>query len=126
MRVLRVTIAGAVFLLASSGVVAVGQMMQQQPVQSIPTNPSRFPINDGHPPGDSDALPPAVLARQAKMRNDARQQQMVNDTNKLVQLATELKQEMGKPGKDVAPDDLTKKAEEIEKLAKSVKDRMKG
>lgn len=66
------------------------------------------------------------MARQAKARNDDRQKQLVADTNKLLKLATELKAEVDKTNKDVLSVDVIKKADEIEKLAKSVKDRMKG
>jgi hypothetical protein len=50
----------------------------------------------------------------------------VADTNKLLSLATDLKQQLDKTNTDVLSVDVVKKAEEIEKLAKSVKDRMKG
>lgn len=77
-------------------------------------------------PADSDGLAPSILARQAKMRNDDRQKQMVSDTDKLLELATQLKKEISKGGGSASADDVGRKAEEIEKLAKSVKDRMKG
>lgn len=126
MRILQAAIAGGVLLLGAVGTFAVGQM-DQLPMQQTPTprNP-QMPSIDGRNANDTGTLAPSILARQAKMRNDARQQQLVNDTNKLVELATQLKQEMDKSGKDVDQDDVAKKAAEIEKLAKNVKDRMKG
>lgn len=130
MRVIRNAAMGAVFLVGAAGVFAVAQRGQQpvqpiQPTQQMPENPSRFPI-DGRMPADSDALAPSITERQAKMRNDDRQKQMVSDTDKLVQLATQLKEEVSKDGNKASPDDVSRKAEEIEKLAKSVKERMKG
>ncbi len=48
------------------------------------------------------------------------------DTEKLLSLATELKEQVDKTDKNILSVDVIKKADEIEKLAKSVKDRMKG
>ena len=48
------------------------------------------------------------------------------DTDKLLSLATELKQDVDKTNKNVLSVDVIKKAGEIEKLARSVKERMKG
>ncbi len=58
-------------------------------------------------------------------RNEERQKQLVKDTDKLLSLATDLKSEVSKTNKDVLSVEVVKKAEEIEKLAKSVKDRMR-
>lgn len=132
MKRLRVAIAAGAFLLGASllGITGGIAAAQISPIPAsaqtpIPQNP-QLPSIDGRNANNNDTFPPSILARQAKMRNDARQQQMVSDTDKLVELATKLKQEMGKSGKDVDPDDVAKKAEEIEKLARSVKDHMKG
>lgn len=59
------------------------------------------------------------------MRNSDRQKQLVQDTNKLLELATQLKTEVDKTNQDVLSVDVIKKAEEIEKLAKNVKNQMK-
>jgi hypothetical protein len=50
----------------------------------------------------------------------------VADTDKLLTLATDLKQQVDKSTKDTLSVDVIKKADEIEKLAHSVKERMKG
>jgi hypothetical protein len=55
-----------------------------------------------------------------------RQQDIRKDTEKLLELATELKQAVDKSNKDTLSLDVVKKAEEIEKLAKSVKNKMRG
>jgi hypothetical protein len=68
----------------------------------------------------------AMQAEQAKMRNNERQQKLVDDTNQLLDLAAQLKIDVDKSNKDMLSIDVIKKADEIEKLAKSVKDRMKG
>ncbi len=64
--------------------------------------------------------------QQAKARNTERQKQLVADTQKLVALANELQTEVGKSTKDTLSLDVIRKADEIEKLAKTVRERMKN
>jgi spore coat polysaccharide biosynthesis protein SpsF (cytidylyltransferase family) len=66
------------------------------------------------------------LEKMEKARNADRQKQLVQDTDKLLALAKELKEEVGKSNADTLSIDVVKKASEIEKLAKNVKDRMRG
>lgn len=54
-----------------------------------------------------------------------RQVQLRQDTEKLLALATELKQHVDKTGSNILSLDVIKKAQEIEKLAKSVKEKMR-
>jgi len=61
-----------------------------------------------------------------KKRNLARQQDIKKDTDKLLELATELKQYVDKTNQDILSMDVIKKADEIEKLAHSVREKMKG
>ncbi len=56
---------------------------------------------------------------------EARRAQLVADTNKLYQLAQELQAEVAKTNKDTLSLAVIKKAAEVEKLAKSLKERMK-
>ena len=67
-----------------------------------------------------------ALREQAKRRNRERQEALVRDTDKLLQLATELKQYVDKSNENVLSMDVVRKAAEIEKLAHSVKTKMKG
>ena len=62
----------------------------------------------------------------AKKANQERQADLRRDTEKLLKLATELKQYVDKTIENVLSLNVLKKAEEIEKLAHSVKDKMKG
>ncbi|MCU1318530.1 MAG: hypothetical protein JWP98_48 [Edaphobacter sp.] len=55
-----------------------------------------------------------------------KQKKLAADTDKLLVLATELKQEVDKTNKDVLSVGVIKKADEIEKLARSVKERLKN
>lgn len=61
-----------------------------------------------------------------KKQNLQRQQEIKKDTDQLLDLATELKQYVDKTNENIISLDVIKKAEQIEKLAKSVKDKMKG
>lgn len=71
-------------------------------------------------------LPPSVKERLAQQRLTEQQKKMIADTDRLLQLATELKADMDKTTKDTMSIEVIKKADEIEKLAHSVKERMKG
>jgi hypothetical protein len=62
----------------------------------------------------------------AKKANLERQQEIKKDSEKLLELATELKQSVDKSNENTMSLDVIKKAEQIEKLAKSVKEKMKG
>ena len=67
-----------------------------------------------------------AMVQQAQRRNTQRQQEIVKATDKLVALTQQLKADMEKDSKDQMSAANIKKAEEIEKLAKSVKEKMKG
>jgi hypothetical protein len=62
----------------------------------------------------------------AKKANLERQAALKKDTDKLLKLAVELKDSVDKSNENVLSLDVMKKADEIEKLAHSVKDKMKG
>jgi hypothetical protein len=76
-------------------------------------------MGTGHPA-------PQLEAQQVRSRNLDRQKRMTADSERLLSLATQLKQTMGSGEKGAVSPDAARKAEEIEKLAKSVRDRMKG
>ena len=77
-------------------------------------------------PAETDPMAPHRNEQQEKLRNNDRQRRLVADTDKLLALATDLKAQVDKSTKDTLSVDVIKKAEEIEKLAHSVKERMKG
>lgn len=75
-----------------------------------------------------DQRDPTTRLREEKLekeRNNERQLLLVRDTDRLLALARDLKAEVDKSNKDTLSIDVVKKAAEIEKLAKSVKDRMR-
>ena len=63
--------------------------------------------------------------RRDKELNKKRQDEIRQDTEKLYQLATELKDAVDKSNEHILSLDVVKKAEEVEKLAKKVKEKMK-
>jgi hypothetical protein len=73
--------------------------------------------DDLHQRIEDAGLKNAVAQRQAQLRRD---------TDKLVALTAELKQNVDKTGPNILSMDVVKKAAEIEKLAKSVEDKMKN
>lgn len=62
----------------------------------------------------------------ARARNKQRQAALKKDTDKLLELAAQLKEYVDKTDENMLSLDVVKKAEEIEKLSKSVKEKMKA
>ena len=92
-------------------------------------NRDRFP-GQNPTPNTHDSQPTETaeekMERQTSARmNDKRLQQAVTDAHKLLQLAIELKDEVDKTNQGVVSVDTSKKADEIIKLAKSVKDKIR-
>jgi hypothetical protein len=85
-----------------------------------------MPLPGRSNPAEPDPMDPHRAEQQEKVRNNDRQKRLVADTDKLLMLATDLKAQVDKSNKDTLSVDVIKKAEEIEKLAHSVKERMKG
>lgn len=69
----------------------------------------------------SDAAPTAPLTPEEKKRAE-----LVADTEKLYKLTQELKAEVAKSNKDTLSVSVVKKAQEVERLAKSIKDRSRS
>ncbi|WP_263409368.1 hypothetical protein [Terriglobus tenax] len=111
--------------------VTAAAAQQRNPTTGVPGTSTGRP--NGMPDvtmGGPDDRQPVFDARmenqRARMRNDDRQKKIVEDTEKLLSLASQLKEEVDKSDKNTLSITVIKKAEEIEKLAKSVKERMKG
>jgi predicted small lipoprotein YifL len=62
----------------------------------------------------------------AEKANEQRQAEIRRDSERLLKLATELKQYVDKSNENILSLEVVKKAEEIEKLAHSVKEKMKA
>ena len=80
----------------------------------------------GAAPADADDARERLSHEMAKKANEERHAALKNDTDKLVRLAVDLKAYVDKSNEHILSVDVVKKAEEIEKLAHSVKDKMKG
>jgi len=63
--------------------------------------------------------------RMTREANKRRQQDIHDDTYKLFQLATELKAAVDKSNENLLSLDVVRKADEVEKLAKKVKEKMR-
>jgi hypothetical protein len=80
-----------------------------------------------HPNNENPgSMPAATQEKMAEGRANERQKQLVAETDKLLELATALKADVDKTDKNMLSLDVVKRAEQIEKLARSVKERMKG
>lgn len=75
---------------------------------------------------EKDPLEEKMEHQREKAMNKQRQLQLQKDTDHLLELATQLKEYVDKSNEHTLSLDVVKKADEIEKLAKSVKDKMKG
>jgi len=128
MRILQVAMVGVVLMTAGAVKVSGGQFSPPVPLSGqghqTPGFPS--PSGQGTNPDDPNAPNPHREEHQADLRNSDRQKRLVADTDKLLALATDLKEQVDKTNKQILSVDVIKKADEIEKLAHSVKERMKG
>ena len=113
-------VAGVV-LLGCAGVSGLTQYSSKSP--QIPQPPNILNPT-GKDPGDSATN--EIQHKQEKLRQDERQKRLVSDSDKLLALATQLHDEVGKTDKNILSVDVIRRADEIEKLARSVKERMKG
>jgi len=71
-------------------------------------------------------MPSRIQKEMEKKANEQRQADLKRDAEKLLKLSTELKEYVDKSNQNLLSLDVIKKAEEIEKLAHSVKTKMKG
>ena len=91
------------------------------------TNPLRLPNAPAtEHVGGPDEPRRRMEKEMAKRANLERQADIKRDTDKLLKLATELKESVDKTTESTLSLDVVKRAEEIEKLARSVKEKMKG
>ena len=100
-------------------------------IARAPISLAADPYPQGIPPGIQEPAPEEehrakIEKEMAKKANQERQVDLKRDTDKLLKLATELKQYVDKTNENVLSLEVLKKAEEIEKLAHSVKGKMRG
>ncbi len=107
-------------VLAAAALAAPAQHNGPEPPQGINSG------LDGDRDRNGPGISPQMQEQQAERRNSDRQRQLIADTEKLFQLAGQLRDEVSKSNKEQLSIPVIKKSEEIEKLAKSVKERMRG
>lgn len=93
------------------------------------TQPSPFPSDDQFPGSSSGPISPEqkeMEHKREKMMKKQRFDDLKKDTDKLLELATELKQNVDRANENVLSMDVVKKADEIDKLAKQIREKMKG
>jgi hypothetical protein len=92
----------------------------QNPVVRQPPAPPNSPMTD------EDEARARITSEMAKKAAKERVAALRHDTDKLLKLSVELKESVDKSDENVLSLDVIKKADEIEKLAHSVKEKMKG
>jgi hypothetical protein len=90
------------------------------PSVGFPNPPGTFP----GPAGNDPALR-HMMRKMARERNTDRQKKIEADTARLLDLAKELHAAVAQSDKDTLSIEVVKKADEIEKLAKIIKERMR-
>lgn len=124
---MRRFLASALFILALA-------FIQPLTAQQSPCDQAAPPISaetpTGFPPFNGASRPDPVTVEQqhklAESRNKQRQSSLKKDTDQLLQLATELKQSVDKTNEHVLSLDVIKKTEAVEKLAKSIREKMRA
>jgi hypothetical protein len=105
-------------------------MTLMSPTLSLGQNPATITQRQhslGTPGDDQESEERARIEKeQAKKANRERQEQLEKDTSSLLKLATELKQSVEQSNEHTLSLEVIKKAEEIEKLAHRVKEKMKA
>ena len=115
-----------IFLLCLAAFFALGwtSAAQSGTRQPPPSRPNNVDLNAN--PADGDEARERLAHDMAKKANQQRLAALKVDTDKLLKLSVELKSYVDKSNENVLSLDVIKRAEEIEKLAHSVKDKMKG
>ncbi|HLH08986.1 MAG TPA: hypothetical protein VKW78_17235 [Terriglobales bacterium] len=98
----------------------------------VPLRAQSSPFPGDQLPGASDPSAPISPEQQRmererqKRMNTERFESLKRDTDKLLELATELKQNVDRANENTLSLDVIKKTDEIDKLAKQIRDKMKG
>ena len=122
-----------IFLVLVSLLLAAASLPSQSQTTDEPSAP---PTGAQYPPYSRDIGRPGsrepneieqkMEHDREKKLNQERQAELKRDTDKLFQLATQLKQAVAKSNENTLSLEVIKKAGEIEKLAKSVREKMRG
>jgi hypothetical protein len=115
----------AIVLVAAAFAFPAAHAQNRMPIPPVASDPS---ASDANPSGAN--LPPdpnhlRMAKSMAEERNAIRQKQIVADTQQLLDLAKQLKDAVDKSSKDQLSLSVVNTATEIEKLAKTVKEKMR-
>jgi hypothetical protein len=132
MRSLDAILPGAI-LLAGMGIMAGERPLAAQITPSTSQTPTAPSLPGAARPGlhgeddnnNNNPMMRELYEQQAHKRNDMRQKLIVDDTARLLTLAQQLKQEADKGTLNTSSAALARKVEEIQRLAKTVKDKMR-
>jgi hypothetical protein len=103
---------------------ALSTIAQTPGQRQTPPIPPRTDINS--PITSEDEATSRMTSEMARKAAKERIAELKTDTDRLLKLSVELKQSVDKSNENVLSVDVIKKAEEIEKLAHSVREKMKG
>ena len=112
MRVVRCAVVGALLITACP--LRVSGWQTQPLTDPAADHDRRVTVND------------SAEVRQAQLLRVQRQKQLISDSAKLLKLATDLNQQIDNTSAETLPADSVKKAAEIEKLAHSLRQRLKS
>jgi hypothetical protein len=105
-----------------------GQIAQQQQIPNGAQGPGR-PMRQSIPGADQglagDLGDPIYNERRLRQLNEAQHNAMVSDTDKLLRLVTDLSAQINSTNPSSLTSEQLRKVAEIEKLARSVKDKMR-
>jgi hypothetical protein len=113
-----------VVMLAGASRLQAYRTQQTSPVVPTPQPPIGSPSSVGT--HDADPMLAHQQETRIRMAEDERHKRMVLDADKLLELATELKSDVDKSTKNETSVSALKKAEEIEKLAHDVRERLRN
>ena len=99
-----------------------GSQTQQSNTGTTTTNPPPASTNQNN----SGTAPQAQVASKTLSPAEQKRAELLADTEKLYQLTKELKAEVAKSNKDTLSVSVVKKAQEVERLAKSIKERSRA
>lgn len=109
------------------GVLSLALLASAAGAQQTPQTPPSHPELPGLSPNpaQSDTAVERMSEKMAHARNSERQQEIVADSARLLKLAQQLNTDVARSNKYTLSLSVVKEAGEIEKLAKTIKDKMK-
>jgi hypothetical protein len=116
------TVGLASVLLAMGSVASQGQSQSPNPCKPIILPEANRPLDKNQ---QMELHEQQQKAQNYNAANEERKKQISDDSAKLLKLATDLKSEVDKTDKDTLSLNVIRKADEIERLAHNVKEKMK-